>query len=324
MAFELPGLAVYLISVATFALIYGLLVLGLNLHFGYTGLLNFGHVAFFAIGAYTAAIVTSPPPAQAGAVAYTIGLGISMPFGFLISLGLAATAAGTVAFIVGLTSIRLDTHYLAIVTFALAELIAAVIENEQWLTGGFNGMNQVPRPGYTTLPGDIWPLMYLGIVSLGVLGVYLFLDRLVSSPFGRLLRGIRDRESGAQMLGKNTSLVKLKSFVIGGAIAGLAGGLYAHFTGSLYPEQFITHITFLAWIMMLLGGAVSNVGAIAGAFLFIGVRELLRFMPNAGITNLSTNLQWVLIGIMFVAVMRYRPQGLFGNQDEIISGEEDS
>jgi len=343
----LTGWASFAVTVATLACIWGLLTLGLNLHYGYTGLLNFGHVAFFAVGAYTAAIVTMPPPGDAVNANYLVGLNLPMPLGFPVSLLAAATVGGLLALLVGLTSVRLGTHYLAIATFALAGIFEDVLVNEEWLTNGTFGMNSVPRPGRAVLGGDVWQLAYLAFAVFCLLLVYALLERLVQAPFGRLLRGIRESEVAARTLGKDVTLVKLKSFAIGGAIAGFAGGLYAHYIGSVVTAQFVASVTFTVWAAMLLGGAASSVGAIAGAFVLVTFRESTRFitaaydwllavLPPAAQTGLLAvveplpdhpsfvpSVRFIIVGLLFVLLIRYRPEGIFGDPNEIASmGEE--
>jgi branched-chain amino acid transport system permease protein len=322
----IPGEVLFITTVGTFAFIYALLALGLNVHFGYTGLLNFGHVAFFAAGAYVAALVTMPPPGEAEfAVSYAVGLGLPMPWAFPVSLLLAAAAGGLLAGVIGLTSIRLETHYLAIATFALAQLFHSVLLNETWLTRGTSGLNQVPKPGYgTLLPTDVWQVVYFLVVA-GVLGgTYVLLQRLVAAPFGRLLRGIREDETAARALGKRTNRLKLTSFVLGGAITGLAGGLYAHYLGSISPGQFLPIVTFLVWVMVIIGGTASNFGVVAGAVLLISFRELTGFLPAVpGYPLLVEELRWAFIGVALVLLMRFRPEGLFGDPNDITFTEED-
>lgn len=326
MAFELPGIASFVLSLTTISLIYALLTLGLNVHYGYTGLLNFGHVAFFAAGAYTAAILTIPPPGSAsGTVQYTVGLGLPMPEALPISLAGAALVGGILATLVGLTSVRLGTHYLAIATFALAGIFGDFLVNEQWLTRGVFGLNNVPKPGRAALGADAWQVAYLAFAAVLTLLVYLFIERFVNAPFGRLLKGVREDEQAARMLGKNTNMVKLKSFAIGGAIAGLAGAVYAHYLGSVVTGQFVPLITFLVWVALLLGGAASNKGAIVGAFLLVAFRESTRFLPQIqGHPSLVPSLRFVVIGLLLVLVVRFRPEGLLGNPNEIVTtGEGD-
>lgn len=344
----LTGLPSFLVTVATLACIYGLLTLGLNVHYGYTGLLNFGHVAFFAAGAYAAAILTMPPPGQVSNANYLVGLDLPMPFGFPVSLAAAALVGGLLALLIGLTSVRLGSHYLAIATFALAGIFEDVLVNEAWLTNGTFGMNNVPKPLRATLGPDLWQLSYLVFAALCLLGVYLLLERLTSAPFGRLLKGVRESEPAARMLGKDTNLVKLKSFAIGGAIAGFAGGIYAHFIGSVVTAQFAATITFTVWAAMLLGGVASSSGAIVGAVLLISFQQSTRFIttiydqirsvlpevvssllpalfePLPSHASFVPSVRFIVIGLLFVLVIRYRPEGLLGDPMEVtVMGDEE-
>jgi branched-chain amino acid transport system permease protein len=341
------GWAAFLVTVATLACIYGLLALGLNVHYGYTGLLNFGHVAFFAAGAYASAILTMPPPDQVSQASYLFGLDLPMPLGFPVSLAGATLVGGCLALLIGLTSVRLGSHYLAIATFALAGVFEDILINEAWLTNGRFGMNEVPEPMRETVGGDLWPVFYLLVAALTLLGVYLVVRRLIDAPFGRLLRGVRESEDAARTLGKNTDMVKLKSFAIGGAIAGLAGGVYAHYVGSVVTAQFVPEVTFVVWAAMLLGGVASSTGAVVGAVLVISFQQSTRFLlplyewvqsalpgvlsgvlpalfaPLPDHPSFVPSIRFVVVGLLFVLVIRYRPEGLFGDPDEVtVMGEE--
>ncbi len=344
----LGGIVSFLVTVGTLACVWGLLALGLNVHYGYTGLLNFGHVAFFAAGAYASAILTMPPPAQVSQANYAVGLALPMPLGFPVSLSVAALAGGLLALLIGSTSVRLGSHYLAIATFALAGVFEDVLVNEAWLTNGTFGMNSVPKPMRETLGAGGWQVAYLGFSAVCLLGVYLLLERLIDAPFGRLLRGVRESEDAARMLGKDTDTVKLKSFAIGGAVAGFAGGLYAHFIGSVVTEQFVAGVTFVVWAAILLGGVASSRGAVAGAFLLIAFQQSTRFiltvydwvqslLPEAlsGVLpaifaplpdhpSFVPSVRFIIIGFLFVLVIRFRPEGLFGDPNEVtVMGEEE-
>jgi len=345
----LAGVASFAVTTATIATIYALLAVGLNVHYGYTGLLNFGHVAFFAAGAYASAILTMPPPGEVSATTanYAFGLDLAMPLGFPVSLAAASLAGGVLALLIGLTSVRLGSHYLAIATFALAGIFQDILVNEVWLTNGTFGMNSVPKPMREPLGADLWALAYLAF-SLAVLGgVYLVVRRLIDAPFGRLLRGVRESEDAARMLGKDTNRVKLKSFTIGGAVAGLAGGLYAHFIGSVVTQQFLPEVTFVVWSAILLGGVASSSGPIVGAAVVIAFQETTRFittfwgwlqgvLPEGVAGALAAffgvfpdhpsfvpSVRFIIIGLLFVLVVRYRPEGLFGDPNEVtVMGEE--
>jgi branched-chain amino acid transport system permease protein len=344
----LTGWASFLVTAATVACVYGLLSVGLNVHYGYTGLLNFGHVAFFAAGAYTSAILTMPPPSQVSQANYVLGLNLPMPLGFPVSLLAAALVGGLLAALIGLTSVRLGTHYLAIATFALAGVFEDILVNEVWLTNGTFGMNSVPKPLRGALGADLWQLSYLAFSALCLLSVYLLVRRLIDAPFGRLLRGVRESEDAARMLGKDTDAVKLKSFAIGGAVAGLAGGVYAHYVGSVVTAQFVAGVTFTVWAALLLGGVASSTGAVAGAFLLIAFQQSTRFITNvygwiqAVLPDVLTgvlpalfaplpdhpsfvpSVRFIVIGLLFVLVIRFRPEGLFGDPNEVtVMGEEE-
>jgi len=343
----LSGVVSFVVTIATLGCIYALLTIGLNVHFGFTGLINFGHVAFFAAGAYAAAILTMPPPADVAGSQYLFGFDLPMLAGYPVSLAVAAIAGGFLALLIGLTSVRLSSHYLAIATFALAGVFEDLLVNEAWLTNGSFGLNSVPKPGRDALGAELWGVSYLVVTVALLLGTLLVVRRLTGSPFGRLLKGVRESEDAARMLGKDTTRAKLKSFVIGGAIAGLAGGIYAHFVGSVVTQQFIPEVTFTVWTAMLLGGAASNRGAILGALVLVTFRESTRFLstaydalldvlPTVGADALRAafgvlpshpsfipSVRFAVVGLLLVLVVRYRPQGLVGDPREIDAiGEE--
>ena len=314
------GWLAFLTGLGTLTLIYALLTLALNVHYGYTGLLNFGHVAFFAAGAFASALVTLPPPGSPQYLAlgarYHIGLGMPFPVGLLAG----ALAGALLALLIGLTSIRLTSHYLAIATFAMAEIFHAFLTNEEWLTRGEYGINVVPQPGKNTLvPVPMYAYFYLILTALIVFGLFLLIHTMLESPFGRVLRGIREDELAARALGKNTPRLKLQAFVLGGAMAGVAGSLWTHSIGAVHVGQFVPIITFQVWLAMLMGGAGNNVGAIVGAFLLMIIREGTRFVSNipgmerftASNPTFVPSLRFVLMGLLLVLVVRFFPDGLF-------------
>ncbi len=314
------GWLLFLTGLSTLALIYALLTLGLNIHYGYTGLLNFGHVAFFAAGAFASALVTLPRPGSPAYLAlharYHVGLGWPFPTGLLAG----ALAGGLLAFLIGLTSIRLTSHYLAIATFAMAEIFHAFLANEEWLTRGEYGINVVPQPWKNTLvPVSHYAYFYFALTALVVAVLFLFVQKMLESPFGRVLRGIREDELAARALGKDTPRMKLKAFVLGGVLAGIAGSLWTHSIGAVHVDQFVPIITFQVWLAMLMGGAGNNVGAIVGAFLLMVIREGTRFVGNVpGLEHFTAanptfvpSLRFVLMGLLLILVVRLFPEGLF-------------
>lgn len=309
----------YLSGLLTLALIYGLLALGLNIQYGYTGLLNFGHVAFFAAGAFASALATLPPAGSAAYIAagahYQIGLG--QPF--VVGLVLAAVAGGVLALLVGLTSIRLSSHYLAIATFAMAEIFRSFLNNEEWLTRGQFGITNVPQPGKGTwIPVDFYPYAYVLLMAIVVVALLLLTVRITESPFGRTLRAIRDDELAARVLAKATWRYKLQAFVLGGALAGIAGGLWSHALGVVHVGQFMPIITFQVWLAMLMGGTGNHRGVLLGATLLIAVTEGTRFLGAVpGLAELAIghpsflpSLRMVLVGLLLILVIRFFPRGV--------------
>lgn len=306
-------------GLVTLALIYGLLSLSLNVQYGYTGLLNFGHVAFFAAGAFASAIAVLPPAGSAAYIAaaphYTVGLGLP----FWVGLVLAGLAGGALALLVGLTSIRLSSHYLAIATYAVAEIFRSFLDNEEWLTGGQFGITNVPQPGKGTLiPVDAYPFAYLLFIVVVTAAIVYVIMRITESPFGRTLRAIRSDELAARVLAKPATRYKLKSFVLGGIVAGIAGGLWTYSLGVIHVSQFVPIITFEIWLAMLMGGPGNHWGAFLGAAILVLIQEGTRFL-NAipGLSTLAANhpsflpsLRFVIIGLLLVLVVRFFPRGV--------------
>lgn len=295
----------FVTSVVTVTGIYAILALGLNIHWGETGLLNFGHVAFFAVGAYTSALLTIAAPAASQA--YSFGFGMPVAIGIIGG----CIAAGLVAVLLGVPTLQLSEEYLAIVSIGLAEILRFVIMNENWLTGGVAGIYGIERPLTGVVPNRFYGLFYLALVVGSVALCYAYSQRLKLSPFGRVLRSIRDDEEAAVALGKNTFRYRMQAFVVGAMMAGLAGALWAHYATALTPTAFGANITFLTWVALIVGGSGNAKGAIIGAGLIISFRELTRYIPDVyGIGEIIPTLRLILVGVLVIAVIRYRPDGL--------------
>jgi branched-chain amino acid transport system permease protein len=292
-----------------FATIFAIITLGLNLQWGFTGLFNVGVAGFVAIGAYTSALLTTPKAADRLA-----------GFGWPVFAGLVAATfvTGLVGLLVGAMVLRLRRDYLAITTFGIAVAIQTVANNATPLTGGPFGVQFIPKPMQAWMgTGLPWTLAYLSL-SLALLGfVYLALGKLVDSPWGRVLRAIREDEDTASSVGKRAFLFRLQSFVIGSMLMGLGGALYAHFVGFIAPENFLPILTFQLWAMLIVGGAGNNRGAIAGAFLVWGFWTasggvMRGWVPQSEQARAAA-LQVVLIGVLIATMLVLRPRGLFGN-----------
>lgn len=295
----------YLIFFLTLVGIYGILALGLNVQWGYTGMLNIGVGAFFAVGAYASAIATTPDSSD------YIG-GLEMPF--LVGIAFAMALAGTLAFLIGLITLNLRADYLAIATIGIGEIVRLVLKNEAWLTNGVRGIAAIPKPfsGFDSPRLDA--LFYLGLVVLAVVLVFWASERIYRSPWGRVLRAIREDEPATAAAGKSILNFRLQSFVLGSMAMGLAGALYAHFVTFISPEAFQPEFaTFLVWVMLIAGGSGNNRGALLGAFAIWGIWSGTEFVTGVLPSEWATRagpLRVLLIGVLLEIILLLRPQGL--------------
>jgi branched-chain amino acid transport system permease protein len=305
----LPALN-YLAFFLVFAGIFAVMALGLNLQWGFCGLFNVGVAGFVAVGAYASALLTGPPePGRFG------GFGLPVIIGWLGAMA----ASGFAAFIVGIAALRLREDYLAITTFGVAVVIQLVALNAQALTGGPFGIQSIPKPLSGLMgTGFAWNLAYLGIVLALLALAFWALQRLVASPWGRVLRAIREDELAAASLGKRAAAFRLQSFVLGCMLMGLAGALYAHFVGYIAPEDFLPVLTFQIWAMLIVGGSGNNAGAVLGAVVVWAIWSvsggLIREVLPAAEQARGAALQVVLIGVMIAAILVLRPRGILGER----------
>jgi branched-chain amino acid transport system permease protein len=313
------------------AIIFALAAIGLNLHFGYTGLLNFGQVAFMAAGAYGVGITTDT-------------LGAPLWVGIIVGL-LAGVVLGI---LLGLPTLRLRADYLAIVTIAVGEIIRLIVRAATLsdITGGSNGINGFANSFQDWNPlnntatygfrlfdrinlefsgADIWELAVgWTLVLLSVLLVW----KLVNSPWGRVLRSIREDEDAATALGKNVFRFKMQSLILGGSFGTLAGIFYAIQQNSVQPDNYATQQTFFALTAAILGGLARVWGPVVGAMLFWVILsftenvliELIEndIMPDWLMTRSQVGpVRFMLVGLTLMLLMIYRPQGIFGDKREI-------
>lgn len=393
----------YLVTLIISTAIYALFSLGLNLQWGYTGLLNFGHVAFMTVGAYTTVLLSLQ--------------GVPLAIATLIGAALAAL----LGLILGTTTLRLREDYLSIVTIGASEVIRLIALNEEWLTRGSLGVANFPLPLETlTQPTvgskiamialwtsifaasgrHLWkwtrrtdrtmferfsigestpapiqseqdlatkpapsPRLLMGLAS-AALGLFIYgigisalsdysykaglmlvlvtvlalvywrLEVSVKSPWGRVLKSIREDEEVARALGKNVFWYKLQSLMLGGAIAGVAGAFYAWNLTFINPDGFIPLITFQAWIIVVLGGAGNNAGTILGAIIYWAYYSATRFLPDflqalhsiipfipASIDDARLGaFRIMIIGLLLIILMMVRPQGILGKKEELTLG----
>jgi ABC-type branched-subunit amino acid transport system permease subunit len=285
----------YLVSILTFVALAALLGLALNIQWGQAGMVDFGVAGFYGIGAYTAAILSVR--------------GIDPLTATTAAIGVTAAASAAVS----LASIRLREDYLAITTLAFAEAARLVMLNEEWLTGGSNGIRDIPRPLIQLVGGPNFELTFL-LACLGLLlGVYVLLERLVRAPFGRALRALREDDVVAATLGKDVLRLRVKAFAIGGAVIGLAGALHAFYFTYIDPGQFAGFVTVYAFMAVIAGGKGSNRGLLVGActvmVLLEGTRFLKEFLPFLEPSQVAP-LRLILIGVGLILMLIFRPNGI--------------
>ena len=305
---------------------FALAAIGLNIHFGYTGLLNFGQAGFMAVGAYGMGIAVST---------------WDLPFAVAVLIGLLA--AVVFALILGFPTLRLRADYLAIVTIAAAEIVRIMARATRWreTTGGSNGINDFADGFYDMNPynervslgfldygpRDMW-IITVGwsLVLLSVLFVWL----VIRSPWGRTLKAVREDEDAARALGKNAYSIKMQSLILGGLFGALGGMVFALGQGSIQPspQDYGTPKTFFIWVALILGGTSTLWGPVIGAMIFSG---LLAFTDSA-LRDAEANdnipewlmegvqvgqMRFILMGLGLMLLMIFRPQGIFGDKREL-------
>jgi branched-chain amino acid transport system permease protein len=296
----------YLVAMLVFAGFYALMALGLNVIWGLAGMVNLGLAGFFGLGAYTSALLT-------------VRLGWPMPLGFAAAALVSAAGGAAMALIVA----RLRGDYLAIVTLGFAEVIRLVASNEIWLTNGTDGISGIPGPGRGVLSPQNFNLLFLALVWAAVAISLALLARLSHSPFGRVLRAIREDQDVAAVAGKPVLSFKLRAFAVGAAVVGAAGALYAHYNAYIAPEGFAPLITIYVVLALTAGGVGSMRGAVLGAILVIALMEGTRFL-SAAIPGLAPVQQAALresaIALSLILLLRFRPQGIIPERTRTLAG----
>ncbi len=382
LGYDLSGILNMLARITLLATVYAMLALALNLQWGYTGLFNIGVAGFMAVGVYTMAILTASPSASEP--------GLGLPLWVGIPVGVAV--AGILGVIIAFPALRLRADYLAIVTLGFSEIIRVTLQSG-WLdstlestvgvatgAGGGIALSQNPASaveGLLLTDGDPTALgtllfsltdqigitraviiewVYIISLLLILAGLYWLMQRLCDSPFGRLIKSIREDELAAQTLGKRTQWAKIRVFALGCAIMGLVGILWQGSTGVTSPDSFLPRITFYAFIALFLGGSGSNTGSVLGGFVFVAALfegptyvpriidrglELLgyslpstpstfveavaafgHFDPLLFVAYANANieaLRFVIVGVALILLLQRRPTGVLGNRLNVAS-----
>lgn len=326
----------FVVGVLVVAGIYALVALGLQLNVGYTGISNFGAAAFMAIGAYAMGILV-----------------VKAGFSFWLAFPLAILTTILFGLLIGLPSLRLRADYFAIATLAMAEVVRLFAQNARGLTGGNQGLfcdlsggggcyndawnrvadsinNLLGNLGWNGTsagsglaswdgPNSLFPLLI--VVWVSVVVVTLGLIYITRSPWGRVLRAIREDEDAARALGKNAFSYKLQSLAIAGAIGAVAGMFYALELTTIHPLDFQPLFTFFAFGVLVLGGLTSYWGVSVGAILLMMIIEGTRYVDLGLSEPRVAALRFALIGLILILLMAFRPQGLFGKREEMVLGE---
>jgi branched-chain amino acid transport system permease protein len=303
-------------GVGIIAGIFVIFAVGLQLNVGFTGVLNFGQVAFMAIGAYTMAILT----AEEG-------------WNFWLALPVAILVAVAFGLIVGLSALRLRTDYFAIATIAAAEAVRLVALNARDLTNGAQGVfgfddswdsvsesieEFIVDLGWTEVPTQ-FPL-FLVTWGLAILLMFGF-SRMQRTPWGRVLRAIREDEDAARALGKNAFSYKLQSLALAATTGALAGFLLALNLKFVVPDEFVPFVTFAGYVVLILGGLANYWGLAAGAVILWTVLEGLRFLDLPLSESRIAALRFIILGLILIGLMAFRPQGIFGKREEMVLGD---
>jgi branched-chain amino acid transport system permease protein len=286
-------------------------VWGLNVQFGVTGVMNFAFILFQAVGAYTAGIVTLGPSSGNGGFQAYVG-GFRLPFPLpLVAAGLAGALAALLIGVIVLRRLRGD--YQALVLLVLSLIATGVAQTDLGLVNGPAGLSLIPQPlvGALNLSPLGYQWVYVGITVAVCVVIYFFVHRVTGSPLGRALRSVRENETAAAALGKNTDALRLLSFVMGGAIAGVSGAVLVEFIGAWAPGSWLYPETFTLLTAIIVGGSGNNFGVMVGALLVpVAFLEATRFLPQIGRPGLVDALQWIVVGLLALIFLWFWPRGI--------------
>jgi branched-chain amino acid transport system permease protein len=282
----------YVVLLLTGLCIYAILTLSLNLLVGYTGIPSFAHGAFFGIGAYMVALAM-------------VRLGVP----FLLAVLLAVLGTAVIAALVGVPALQLGGDYFFLACFAIIFIVTRILFNWQDVTNGPYGVYGIPKPSFFgATVGSGLPFLLLSLAALAL--VLFVIWRLVHSPYGLMLQGIRDDELVVSTLGRDVTRAKVVVFAIAGGLAAVTGGLYATFYGVIDPSAFGVPVIVLLWSMLFIGGAGNLYGPVLGAGLLLFLPEGLRLLGMESVK--AGEIQQMIYGLLLIFLMIFRPQGLAG------------
>jgi branched-chain amino acid transport system permease protein len=282
----------------------------LNLQYGVGGVMNFAFIMFQAMGAYIAGVLTLGPSVGASFQQYIFGASLPFPLPWL----LAAAAGAVLALVVGSFALRPTRRDYQAMVMLVVSIVAStlVVSQGSWFNGQ-NGLADIPKPFQSSFNLDEvgYGRFYLALTAVTVALVYLLVHRLTASPWGRRLRAMRENPEAIQSLGVNIRAESMKVYVLGGALASLSGAVLVQFIGAWSPGSWATGETFLYFVAIIVGGAGNNLGVMLGAALVLGVfEEAVRYLPSFGYAGVAEAIQFMLLGVLILACLWWRPTGL--------------
>ena len=282
----------YLLHILIMCAIYLILALSLNLLIGFTGLLSIAHAAFYGIGAYISTLLM-----------------VKLGFNFFLTIPLAVLGAMIFAVIVALPSLRLKGDYFLLSTLAFQIIVFSVLYNWISLTRGPYGIPGIPRPRIFSFEFSEIPTYFILTLFIAFI-ILLIFKQLYFSPFGRVLKSIREDEIVASALGKNPTKFKIEAFIIGGGLAAIAGSLYASYVTYIDPTSFTLDESVFILSIIIIGGAGNLKGPLVGTVIMLFLPEILRFLQIPD--TIAPNVRQIIYGTLIVLLMRIRPQGILG------------
>jgi len=315
----------FLISWLTLFGIYAILALCLNMEIGYTGMANFGLVAFFGIGAFITAYISISTflsfygynyPVYSLDAIIAIGkvagktpwLNIAV---FLLSLVLSFLVAGIAGYFISYPTLRVGPAFLGITILSFGEMLRVFMKHFE-PTGGAYGILGIPHPFAWVSDPLIKNISYLTLTLMILAGVFIYFELLANSPYGRVLKSVREDEVASLCMGKPVPKIKAELLFVASGISGVAGALYAFYLGSVTPDMFITTVTFEVWSMVILGGRGNNFGALLGTSIFTLLNRatsILNFMFPGSLID-PNYIRWMITGALIVIVLIYKPKGI--------------
>ena len=301
----------YLMTVVVYFFDDAIWIMGLNLQMGMAGIVNLGYVLFLGIGGYIAAILTLGPATPALNETYILGAKLPFPIPWIAAM----VVIGALAYLIGYVVLRrMRGDYLAVVTLAIMEVVWTIVGNDTHLFNGDNGITLIPQPwsGIFGQNTTAYSFFFLALMAAFAVLTYWFAHSYLHSPLGRATRAVRENEAAASALGKNPFAMRMTAFVAGACLSALAGALLVEYITVWIPSAWAYVESFTAICALIVGGRGNNKGAVLGALLVpVLFSEVTRFLPPLfGNPNLTDALQWIAIGLLVLAFLWFRPQGV--------------